>query len=270
MQGASRDALAKGQAYVEQQLASPDVDAALVGDELFAVATVIDDQVGLRRALSDPSLDADRKSGLVDAVVGSQVSEVTLGILRQLARERWSRMRDLPDAIETLAVLALLIGADRAGASDDVEDELFRFGRIVEARPELRDALRSTALPDANKVSLVDALLDGKASPTTVRLVVQVVTHPRRRTPEDGLDEYAQIAARRRQRYVARVTTAIALSDDESARLRTALAGLYGRDVHLQLEIDADVVGGVVVQVGDEVLDGSIAGRLAQAGHALE
>jgi F-type H+-transporting ATPase subunit delta len=69
---------------------------------------------------------------------------------------------------------------------------------------------------------------------------------------------------------VARVTTAIALSDDESARLRAALAGLYGRDVHLQLEIDADVVGGVVVQIGDEVLDGSIAGRLAQAGHALE
>jgi F-type H+-transporting ATPase subunit delta len=270
MQGASRDALAAAWAAVEQQLSQSDVDAAQVGGELLGVLGVIDGQVGLRRALSDPSLEPDRKAGLVESVLGSHISAPTLEILRGLVRSRWSRMRDLPDAIETLAVLAELIAADRAGEADDVEDELFRFGRIVESRPQLREALSSRALPDENKVSLVSALLRGKATATTLLLVTQVATHPRGRSPEDALADYGQIASRRRERFVARVTAAIALSDDERERLRSALAGLYGHDVHLQVEVDPAIVGGVIVQVGDEVLDGSVAGRLAEARRRLE
>lgn len=281
MQGASRASLKQASAFVERELAGAGgsggsdtdaelPDAAAVGDELFGVVAVIDGQVGLRRALSDPSFEPDRKAGLVEAVLGSHVGATTLAILGELVRARWSRMRDLPDAVETLAVLAVLIGADRAGESDDVEDELFRFGRIVEARPQLRDALRSQALPDANKISLVSALLEGKVTDSTLRLVTQVATRPRGRSPEDALAEYAEVAAHRRARLVARVTTAIVLSDDERERLRSALAGLYGHDVHLEIEIDASLVGGVVVQVGDEVLDGSVAGRLAEARRRLE
>jgi F-type H+-transporting ATPase subunit delta len=275
MQGASRASLAQAWTALQRQLASsgPQVDAAQVGDELFGVVGVIDTQVALRRALSDPALEGDRKAGLIEAVVGSQVSAATLEILRGVVAARWSRMRDLPDAIETLAVLADLIGADlegRSDAADDVEDELFRFGRIVEARPALRDALSSHTLPDANKIALVAALLEGKATKTTLRLVTQVATRPRGRSPEDALAAYAQVAAQRRERLVARVTTAIPLSDDEGERLRLALAGLYGHDVHLQIEVDATLVGGVVVQVGDEVLDGSVAGRLAEARRRLE
>jgi F-type H+-transporting ATPase subunit delta len=116
----------------------------------------------------------------------------------------------------------------------------------------------------------VAALLEGKATKTTLRLVTQVATRPRGRSPEDALAAYAQVAAQRRERLVARVTTAIPLSDDEGERLRLALAGLYGHDVHLQIEVDATLVGGVVVQVGDEVLDGSVAGRLAEARRRLE
>jgi F-type H+-transporting ATPase subunit delta len=183
---------------------------------------------------------------------------------------RWSRTRDLPDAIETLAVLADLIGADLDGVADDLEDELFRFGRIVEARPALRDALSNDTLPDANKIALVAALLDGKATDSTVRLVNQVATRPRGRSPEDALAAYGDVAAQRRDRLVARVTTAIPLSDAEGERLGLALAGIYGHGVHLQIEIDAALVGGVVVQVGDEVLDGSVAGRLADARRRLE
>jgi len=270
MQGASRASLAQARAALERQLASSGLDAAQIGDELFGVVGMIDTQVALRRALSDPALEGDRKAGLIEAVVGSQVSAATLEILRGVVAARWSRMRDLPDTIETLAVLADLIGADRDGVADDVEDELFRFGRIVEARPALRDALSSHTLPDANKTALVEALLDGKATATTLRLVTQVATRPRGRSPEDALAAYGEIAAQRRDRLVARVTTAIPLSDAEGERLRSALAGIYGHDVHLQIEIDAALVGGVVVQVGDEVLDGSVAGRLADARRRLE
>jgi len=273
MQGASRDALAQAWTFVERQLSASNgssTDAGAVGGELFGIVTVIDTQVGLRRALSDPALEPDRKGGLVEAVFGAHVSDVTLRIVTEVVRARWSRMRDLADSIETLAVLSLLIDADRAGESDDVEDELFRFSRIVEARPELRDALRSQALPDVNKLGLVDALLEGKATATTVRLVTQVATHPRGRSPEDALAEYGVVAARRRDRLVARVTTAIDLSDAERARLRSALIGLYGHDVHLEVELDPAIVGGVVVQVGDEIIDGSVAGRLAEARRRLE
>ena len=281
MQGASRDALAHAWSFVERQLpareGSDDHEAATVGEELFGVVAVLDDQVGLRRALSDPSVDAKRKAALATAVLGSHVSDVTLRIVTEVVRARWSRMRDLADALETVAVLAMLIEADahpgrghHAGESDDVEDELFRFGRIVEANADLRSALADPALPDENKVSLVNTLVEDKARPVTVRLLTQVATRPRGRSPEDAIADYTDIASQRRTRLVARVTTAVALSHSEITRLQEALAGLYGHQVHLQIEVDADIVGGVVVHVGDEVLDGSVAGRLAEARRRLE
>ena len=280
MQGASRDALAHAWTYVERQLTrSGDEhhEASAVGEELFGVVAVLDEQVGLRRALSDPAVDAKRKADLAKGIFGSHVSDITLRIVTEVVRARWSRMRDLADAVETLAVLAMLTEADahpgsghRAGESDDVEDELFRFGRIVEANAALRSALADAALPDENKVSLINALVEDKARPVTVQLLTQIATRPRGRSPEDAIAEYADVASRRRARLVARVTTAVALSDSEVARLQEALAGLYGHEVHLQIEVDADIVGGVVVQVGDEVLDGSVAGRLAEARRRLE
>jgi len=271
MQGASREALSQSWSNVERVLvgASAD-DAARLGDELLGMVAVLDDQVGLRRALSDPAIDADRKAALVDAVLGSRISSSGLEVIRRAVRSRWSRMRDLGDAIEQLGVLARLIGADRAGQSDEVEDELFRLARIVESGPDLREALASTNLPVRNKADLVHALLDGKVTPTTIALAVQLVTHPRGRKPEQGLAEYGEIAARRTRRSVARVISAAALSDAERARLRAALARLYGRDVALQIEIDPRVVGGLVVEVGDEIIDGSIAGRLADARQRLK
>ncbi len=273
MQGASRDSLAHAWAQLAELLGNSSADdAAKVSDELFAVVVLLDEQVGLRRAVTDPAIDANRKAGLVDTVLASRVNASTLQVVRELVSSRWSRMRDLGDATEQLAVLARLTAADRAqaGQSDEVEDELFRFARIVESRPALRDALADRNLPAANKVSLVNALLADKASPATLALVVQLISHPRGRTPEAGLAEYGEIASRRRQRAVARVTTAVALTDDERSRLRAALAKLYGHDVHLQIELDPQVVGGLVVHVGDEVIDGSVAGRLAQARQRLK
>jgi len=278
MQGASRDALAQSWAFVEGDLSGAQASGAgAVGEELFGVVAVIDAQVGLRRALSDPSMDADRKAGLIAAVLGPHVSDATLRIVTEVVRARWSRMRDVADSLETLAVLAMLMEADAhpgsghlAGESDDVEDELFRFGRIVEANAGLRAALANPALPDDNKISLVSALVEDKARPVTLRLLTQVATRPRGRAPEDAIGDYTDIASRRRARLVARVTTAVGLTDAEITRLQAAVAGLYGHQVHLQIEVDADIVGGVVVHVGDEVLDGSVAGRLAMARRRLE
>ncbi len=264
MQGSSREALAQAWRSVERRLTG-DTDAARVGDELFAVVTLLDSQVALRRALSDPSLDARRKTGLVGSILESRISPVALEVVDEVVRARWSRMRDLGDALETLAVLSMLIAAERAHQVDDVEDELFRFSRIAASRPALRDALANRALPVENKVGLVTALLESRTTPITLALALQLVRHPRGRTPEEGLAEFGAVAARFRQRLVARVTSAVVMSDAERDRLRAALAGMYGRDIHLQVEVDPALVGGVVVQLGDEIIDGSIASRVEEA-----
>jgi F-type H+-transporting ATPase subunit delta len=270
MQGASREALAVGWDDLTQKLASMGSgDARTVSTELFGLVDLLDAQVSLRRPLSDPSFEPDRKSGLLEAVVGSHVSATTLSVASGLVRARWSRQRDLGGALEQLAVLAELIAADKDGESDAVEDQLFRFGRIVEVQPGLRSAIADPGLPAENKAELLQALLHDKASTSTIRLLTQLSAHPRGRTPEDGIGEYSQIAAQRRKRLVALVRAATTLTDAEQDRLRTALVAVYGSDIHLEVEIDPSIVGGVVVQVGDDVIDGSVANRLADARQKL-
>jgi F-type H+-transporting ATPase subunit delta len=270
MQGASREALAAGWDDVQQQLgdASAD-DARTLSSQLFGIVDLLDDQVSLRRPLSDPSFEPDRKSGLLEAVLGSHVSATTLEVASGLVRARWSRMRDLGDAVEQLAVLAELIAAEKDNEADAVEDQLFRFGRILEVQAGLRAAIADPGLPASNKAELLDALLQGKAANSTIRLLTQLAGHPRGRAPEAGVADYSQVASQRRKRLVALVRAATSLSDAEQDRLRTALIGVYGGDIHLEVEIDPSIVGGVVVRVGDDVIDGSVANRLADAKQKL-
>jgi F-type H+-transporting ATPase subunit delta len=272
MQGVSRGSLATVRDKLDSVLSGSKLDAAAkqqVGEELFAVVALLDGNAQLRRMLSDPAVDADRRERLAADLYASRLSAPSSEVVTSLVRGQWGKPKDLVDATDELAVQALFAMAEQADVLDEVEDELFRFGRIVEANADLRAALADPALPDENKVALVNALVEDKARPITVRLLTQVATNPRGHSPEDAIADYTAIASRRRARLVARVTTAIGLSDSEITRLHEALTGLYGREVHLQIEVDADIVGGVVVQVGDEVLDGSVAGRLADARRRL-
>jgi F-type H+-transporting ATPase subunit delta len=270
MQGASREALAAGWDDVVNELAAASADdARALSTELFGLVDLLDAQVTLRRPLSDPSFEPDRKSGLLQAVVGSHVSARTLKVASGLVRARWSRQRDLGDAVENLAVLAELIAGEKDGESDAIEDQLFRFGRIIEAEPGLRAAIADPGLPAQHKSDLLKALLADKATGSTLRLLTQLAGHPRGRTPEDGIAEYSQIASQRRKRLVALVRAATELTGAEQERLRSALVTVYGSDIHLEVEIDPSIVGGVVVRVGDDVIDGSVANRLADARHKL-
>ncbi len=142
MRGASRASLAEATERLLRPLADG-ANAAQLGDELFAVVGVLDSEAGLRRVLSDPSRPADAKAGLAEAVFGGKVSAATLEVLAGLARSHWSAAGDLADAAEQLAVLAVAEGADHEGTLDELEDELFRFGRIVDSQPDLRVALSS-------------------------------------------------------------------------------------------------------------------------------
>ena len=262
MQGASRAAFSTARQALAAAVTDQAAAASLSG-ELFELAGLLDHEPGLRRALTDPTSPEGARSGLVRGLFGDRVAPVTLDLLADMVTQRWSASRDLPDALEQLAVLATAAAAEAETQLDDVEDELFRFGRIVAAEPELYAALASPALPPDRKRSLLDALLEGKASAAARRLIAQAVIYSRGRNLEVNLSEYARLTAEWRQRLIALVRVAAELSSAQRERLSAALTAIYGAGVHLNVVIDPEVVGGVSVQIGDEFIDGSVASQLA-------
>jgi F-type H+-transporting ATPase subunit delta len=259
MRGVSRASLTDA----KEQLAGIGGDVSLVGDELFAVTTLLDGEAALRRLLSDPARAAAARRGLAATLLRGRVSEQTLELVTGLAGARWSEPGDLADAAEQLAVLAIAETADADGTLDELEDELFRFGRVVNAQPELRAILANPFIDAERKHELVGSLLAGKVTPQALRLISQATVHPRGRSLDASLAEYARLAAERRERVVAEVHVAVGLSAEQLRRLAAALAAAYGHDVHLNVVLDPQVVGGMTVRVGDELIDGSMAARLA-------
>ncbi|HEV3288936.1 MAG TPA: F0F1 ATP synthase subunit delta [Streptosporangiaceae bacterium] len=263
MQGASRAAMAEARERLAAAVADPSA-AATIGDELFAVATLLDGEPGLRRALADPATAASARAGLARALLESRIAPATLDLVATMAGLRWSAPGDLPDAAEQLAVLAMSAAADSEGQLDDLEDELFRFGRIVGTEPGLRSALADQELPAEGKRGLLAALLAGKVTPAALGLITQAAVHPRGRSLDASLAEYGRLAADWQQRLIALVRVASELTPSQRLRLTESLSAIYGRDVHLNIVIDPAVVGGMSVQIGDEFLDGSVGSRLAQ------
>lgn len=263
MRGASRAALAVAIERYDA-LANGLAGAALtqLSEELFAVLHVVDVEHSLRRSLSDPSRDASAKADVAGVLFEGKVSREALDLVKTLVSQRWSRSSEMTDGIEHLAVLAQVGRAEAEGSLDELEDELFRFGRIVESQQDLRNALTSAAAPAESKSELVKSLLGGRASTATVRLLTEVAAHPRGRSPERAISTIGRIVSERRKRLVALVRSAVALDTAQKDRLAAALAGIYGSEVQVKAVLDPSVVGGLTVQVGDEVIDGTIAGRL--------
>ncbi|WP_316745311.1 F0F1 ATP synthase subunit delta [Streptomyces sp. MK7] len=269
MTGASREALTAARERLDALTDATSVDAAKLADELAAVTALLDREAGLRRVLTDPAQPGEAKATLVQRLLGGQVGGEAVDLVAGIVRSRWSQSRDLVDALEELANLADLTAAQRSGTLDDVEDELFRFGRIVSSSTELRSALTDRAARTSAKVELLHRLLGGRAKPTTERLVTRLVTVPRGRSLETGLESLSKLAADRRNRMVAVVTTAVPLSDRQKQRLGAALAKLYGRQMHLNIDVDPELIGGIRVQVGDETINGSLADRLDDAARRM-
>lgn len=271
MQGASRQAYAAALERFEQQIAdrSDGTDAGQVSEGLYAVAALLDREPSLRRALVDPASTPSSREQLVDTLLGEQLAALPLTVVRELAHATWSSPTDLRDAVERLAANATLRAAEDDGGLDDVEDELFRFARVVEREPALRAALTDPALPAERKSQLLRALLGSQARPATVALVEVAVTRSRGRSLEGALDELSAMAAARRSRLVAQVRVAIPLDEPQQTRLASALAEIYGRAVQLQVDVDPTVLGGAQVQVGEEVLDGTMTRRLDDARRQL-
>jgi F-type H+-transporting ATPase subunit delta len=243
-------------------------DGATVGADLFAAADVMREQPALRRAATDPRIGAETKTVLVREVFAAHLDESAMNVLAEAVTHRWAAGHDLPDALAHVAVVADVRAADVAGDGDQLEEELFRFSRVVADSPALRDALSDPARTVADKQALVGDLVGGKVTPAGETLLRRAVTTTHL-TVSSALDDFIEITSATRGRMVARVWSARPLSDAAVDRLTAALGRLYDGTVHLNVIEQPDLLGGLRVEIGDEVIDGTVRTRLDDARRRL-
>ncbi|BBX91390.1 F0F1 ATP synthase subunit B/delta [Mycolicibacterium boenickei] len=242
-----------------------------LAEELTSVAKLLLSESVLTRHLAEPTDNSAAKVELVDRLLSGQVGTTTLDVLRTAVSQRWSTESNLVDAIEHTARLALLKRAEIGGEVDEVEDQLFRFGRLLDAEPKLSALLSDYTTPVDGRIALLDKVLAGNASGngTAAALLTQTVGLLRGERADEAVIDLAELAVARRGEVVAHVTAAADLTDAQRTRLSEVLTRIYGHPVAVQLHVDPELLGGLSITVGDEVIDGSISSRLAAAATQL-
>jgi F-type H+-transporting ATPase subunit delta len=270
LSSASRESLAEAGNRLDAAVdRSSGPELAKLGDDLFAVLRLVAGETTLRRHLADPAVPAAARSGLADQLFQGKIGRDALDVVSDLVSARWSRSGDLVEALEQLARRAVLGVAEKAQRLDDVEDELFRFGRILNRESQLSSLLVDAGAPADKRAALLREVLGGRVSSVTATLLEQTVRTPRGRSLDRAAEELAELAAARRDRYVAHVRTAVRLSPDQEHRLAESLRRIYHRPISLQVELDSSLLGGLVVRVGGDLIDGSVSGKLAAARRTL-
>ncbi|WP_420175335.1 F0F1 ATP synthase subunit delta [Luteococcus sp. OSA5] len=252
---------------LDKALADQSFDGATPG-ELFAVVDALDSQSALKRALTDPATPVEGRQQLAERLLEGKVGGQTIWIVKQAVAQRWKSGRGLADALERQAVRGQLRQAQDAGLLDEVAEQLFDFVKVVRADGALREALDDRTKPLEARQQLVHRLLQGKVHGWVEALAARAVAG-RERNFDLTAQNHLAIASQLRDHNLARVTVARPLSDDQAARMRNALARIHGREVDLQVTVDPSVLGGVRVELGDEVFEGTVSGRLDQVHQQL-
>ena len=209
------------------------------------------------------------RKALVVSLLGSRISPLALDVVGSVINARWSNEDDLVEAVETLGNQAAFAVAQGNNTLDATEDEIFRFGRAVDASSELQMALTDPAASVATKSAIVRDLLANRATATTVQVIEFAAGHLRGRRLDAVVDALVEQAARQRDRLVAEVRVAAPMTDEQQRRLADLLGRLKGRTVRLNIAVDPAVMGGVHVKIGEEVIDGTVASRMEQARRAI-
>ncbi|KHL04940.1 F0F1 ATP synthase subunit delta [Sinomonas humi] len=266
MAGVSSESLATALADLETKLPTASLSLA---DELFGILRVLDGSAGLRRALTDPSREGAEKSALVQRLLAGKASTDAAEIVSQLASQRWAGSRDISDALETLAAtVAIAVAEQRGGVSglsglERLENDLFSFVRTVDDSHDLQAALSEPQATAEAKRALALRLVPA-ASDEARLLIGQAAADPRGLKPTELVKRFAALAAKRQERWIAEVVVARPLTDQQAERLQAGLNRLYGRELKISTTLDPQLLGGVRVTVGDEVLDASTLARLTE------
>ena len=269
MRGTSGASLDAAQERFEPVLRSAGAGAQELGEQLFAVVGALDGSGPLRRSLADPSRSPEDRAALAGRVLAGGFDERVVDLVTGLARSRWAGDKDLADAVERLGLDALLASAEARGTLETVEDELFRLTRALVGQREARQVLSDVSTDPQRRAQLVDTLLAGKVDGVTLSLARRATTSLRGRRFVATLLWYGEIAAERRRRLVATVTSGSVLSQSQQDRLAGLLERAYGRAVQLNVTVDPAVIGGLRIQVGADVVDSTVLSRLADARRRL-
>jgi F-type H+-transporting ATPase subunit delta len=267
--GSSRQSLAAARTKLDAAIKGATAPSASeLSTHLFFAAGVLSKNTSIRRAFADPSRDAAAKAALVQDLFAKHVGALALGLLTDVSTLRWSSAGDLVHVLEQLAIEAEATTANLSNELDRVEDELFETSQLIVDNFELRKALVGTGTPEA-KSALITEVLAKKASASTVRLAVALVTSLRGRSIEAAFADYLFGLANRRNRLIAVIRVAMDITDAQKSRLASAIEKQVGQPIRVNVQVDPSILGGVSVKFADELVDGSVSHRLAGAGRAL-
>jgi len=267
--GSSRQSLVTARAKLDAAIKGATSSVASeLSSQLFFAADVLSKNTSIRRAFADPARDAASKAALVKDLFAKSLTAPALGILTDVSTLRWSAAGDLVHVLEQLAIEAEASAANLNNELDRVEDELFETSQLVVDNFDLRKALVGTGTPEA-KSALITEVLSKKASTSTVKLAVALVTGLRGRSIEAAFADYLFGLANRRNRLIAEIRVASAITDAQKTRLAAAIESQVGQPIRVNVQVDPSILGGVSVRFADELVDGSVSNRLAGAGRAL-
>jgi F-type H+-transporting ATPase subunit delta len=246
-------------------------DLSTLADELVAVTNLLLREPMLARHLAEATGETDAKRQLVQRVLGGRVGTTTLDLLDAAVSVRWSKTEDFGGALQHVARLSLLAKAERDYQTDEVAEQLFRFGCVLDSEPQLTTLLSDYSKPSSDRVALLRGILDRASgtNPTAAALLTHAVELLHGERADEAVHEVAELAVARRGELVAQVSAAADLSDSQRRRLTEILARIYHNPVSVQLSVNPELLGGLSVAVGDEVIDGTLSSRLAAAATKL-
>lgn len=261
MSGTSQTSAAEAQRDLEPRLERA---SGAMARDLFAVVDLLDSSAGLRRALTDPSREAEQKAQLMRRLLAGRVGTDVEQLAVRAAGDRWSDPRDLTDALEDLATTVVAADAENiAGKAglDRLQNDLFWFSQVVGGSHDVQRALDEPQASADAKSALALRLVPGISAQAQL-LVERAVRSPRGLKPVALVERFLRRVAARQQRWIAEVAVSRPLTDDQFQRLQQGLNRLYGRDLKVTVRQDPELLGGLRVSVGDEVVDASVLSRL--------
>ena len=268
MRSASRDAQAAVVERFDSMATSLTGDElATLSDELTSVAELLLREPILARHLAEATGETDAKKQLLERLLGGKAGHNTIELLNTAVSVRWSATKDFGAAVEHVARLSLLVRAEREYQAEEVAEQLFRFGRILQGQPELNNLLGDYAKPADERVALLRGVLDRASgtNSTAAALLTQTVELLHGQRADEAVQDLAELAIAHRGEIVAEVQAADDLTDAQRQRLADVLARVYHHPVSVQVNVNPELLGGLSVAVGDEVIDGTLSSRLSAA-----